>query len=246
MNTQTEGDEMAKTIALRASIAGRIRKLSQEWAENTLELGHEFCDARATFPDRGCKSEWHAWVSANTDFSLDHVGRFMRIYERLGNQIPASTPGIKLTMEVLRYLAQGNVPVDGVKEVIKRVQKGEEINHDKAKEIVKQHLPSRKEAIKQARETGKLVAARDGHMYSGASEDEMLAYSERRKIVYAIRRAVDEIADCTLTPQQWVNSAEDHWVHEFKLSHVESAIEFLTKLEPLLSERQKVVSNGTR
>jgi hypothetical protein len=229
---------------LRDGILSRIQRLSTQWAKNTIELGREFKAVRETFPIEGSNQRpgWYDWIKNEAPFQKTQVKIFIQIADKFGDREAVAGLGVDL----LTYLSRDALPEAGLADVIKRVERGEKITVPQAKEIIKPHLPTRKEAIQQARETGKLVAARDGHMYSGASEDEMLAYSERRKIVYAIRRAVDEIATVELTPNQWVNSAEDHWVHEFKLSHVEEAIDWLTKLVPLLSKRQKVVDNGTR
>lgn len=104
------------------------------------------------------------------------------------------------------------------------------------------HLPSPKEAREVALKTGRLIAANDGNMYSGKSEEEMSAYAERREAIYTIRRAIKVIADCDLTPNQWVASAEPHWLIEFPLSHVEDALKWLAKLQPLLEKKQSVIN----
>lgn len=239
--TQTiqQEDEMAKVATLRDGIAARIRELSQRWAENTIALGREFIRARDSFPIVGPNHRpgWREWISKETGWSADHAITFVRIADKFGRG--AST--IKLSHEVMRFISSSKTPADGADEVIRRAKKGEVIGLDKAKEIVKPFLPTRSQAIKEAAETGRLIAARDGKLYSGASEDQMAAYSERREAVYAVRRAVKEIADCEFTPGQWVKAAEAHWLAEFRLADIDAAIKWLTQVRPLVEKRQGVV-----
>ena len=221
--------------------AKRIRELSKRWAANTVALGAEFRVVRDTFPlSRGGSNHrpgWHDWVKSNTDWHHDHVSRFIRIADRFSSiELPSN-----LSTFVLTYLSRDTVPQKGVEAVLNAARAGEDVSVEKAKQIVKPYLRTRAEAIKHARETGTLVPARDGNLYSGASEDEMAAYSKRRSAVYGIRRAVDAIADSEFAPKDWVDISEPHWVAGLKLASVDAAIEWLTSLKPHLQKKQGVV-----
>lgn len=55
-------------------------------------------------------------------------------------------------------------------------------------------LPSAAEARKLARETGKLVMAKDGNLYTGASREEGEEQDRRRNLVFGVRRAINALA----------------------------------------------------
>lgn len=231
---------MAQVVTMRDAIATRINDLSQRWAENTIALGREFKRARDSFPVTGQndqRSGLKEWIKTHTGFSYKHAISFIRIADKFEEH----AVGVNLSYKVLEYLARDAVPDAAVKEVLGRAKGGEKIGAGAAKAIVEQHLPTRAQAIKQAADTGKLVTARDGKMYSGASEDEMAAYSDRRSVVFGIERAFNAIADCEWTPKEWIERAEDHWIGEMNLGKLDAAIKFLTKLQPLLAKRQKVI-----
>jgi hypothetical protein len=221
--------------------ARRIKELSQRWSENTIAIGQEFKQVRDSFPiagppQNGHRPGWAEWVK-RTGWSSDHVSKFIKIAERMGNRAISGN----VSFRVLEVLAADAVPEAAVSEVLGRAARGEAIGRTKVREIIRPHLPTRAQAIKEARDTGKLVTARDGFMYSGASEDEIAAYSERRSAVYGIERAFNSIADCPHTPAELIAMAESHWVSGMNLGKLEAAIRFLTKLQPLLEKRQKVV-----
>lgn len=98
--------------------------------------------------------------------------------------------------------------------------------------------PTPAEARKIARETGKLVVASDGNMYSGTTEEEDEKYAARRNIGYGIKEAIIEIASCKLTPKQWIDQCEAHWIFDFEPDTVAEAIDFLNGLRPLLAKRK--------
>lgn len=238
----SEQSDMSKVVSFRDARAKRIRELSQRWADNTIALGNEFKAARDSFPetDQGHRPGWAAWLKSETGWTTDHVARLIKVAEKFSGRLGQS--GLTLSGQVLMFLARDASPDSGVNEVISRAKRGEVIGITRAKEIVQPHLPTRSQAIKQARETGRLTPARDGKIYSGASEDEMAAYSDRRSAVFGVERAVKAIAEVGLTPKQWVDAAEDHWIADFDLGNLDRAISFLTKLKPYLEKRMKVVS----
>ena len=71
------------------------RELTTAWAQNTVELGVEFKRARDTFPSDSDKlgspasmptssrrPGWYQWISDNTDWSVEHVNKFIRVSEK--------------------------------------------------------------------------------------------------------------------------------------------------------------------
>lgn len=104
--------------------------------------------------------------------------------------------------------------------------------------------PTPDEARKIAKETGRLIAASDGRLYSGVSEEAAAEYADRRNLAYPIKDAINLIADCPVSAQQWVEQAEEHWLHSFRLGAIDDAINWLTALKPLMRKRQKVVDQG--
>lgn len=102
-------------------------------------------------------------------------------------------------------------------------------------------LPNPGEANNIARETGRLVAASDGNVYSGATEEESADHVNRRQRTYGIRDAIDAICDCGVTPEQWLSEAEDHWLHDFRLGSIDEASAWLTKLKVALAKRRGIL-----
>jgi hypothetical protein len=97
------------------------------------------------------------------------------------------------------------------------------VQHDQALEIImnrKQRrtarmwnvraLPKPKEAQRIARETGGLVAASDGYLYTGATKEEGAAYDEKLRVVYGVLDAVEFLASIKMLPSEFVTYAAEH------------------------------------
>jgi hypothetical protein len=239
---QTQEDIMAQIATMRDGIAARIKDLSTKWASNTVALGVEFRKARDTFPLQGIhRPGWREWLSTETGWSARHALKFVSIAEKFD--------GVEvrhLSHTVLDYLSRDKIPEGARQEIVTRAQEGETVGRSRAKAIVEKHLPTPAQAMKEARTTGKLIHARDGHIYSGATEDEMMAHSQRRHVIYKMKDNIVEIAECPLTPNQWIKSIgdNDHWISEFKVRNIDVAIKFLTALRPLLEKRQEEVDGA--
>jgi len=237
---------MTQVTTMRDGIATRIKDLTGKFAGNIIALGKEFARARDTFPvnNQNHRPGWHNWIRQNTEWTTDHATKFVQIHERMSSIAISSTT---LGVEVLKYLTMERIPDEAVKAVVSRANEGEAVSLNEAKDIVKAHLPTPAQAMKEARATGKLIHARDGHIYSGATEDEMMAHSERRHVVYGMKDAIKHVADCQLTPHQWIKSIgdNDHWISEFKIRDLDAAIKYLTALRPLVAKRQEDI-DGTR
>lgn len=235
----TKDQTPASTVSFLDMKARRIKDLSEKFAENAVALGIEFRQARERFPAKGgalhknaSRPGWEDWVKANTGWSRTHAVNFIRIADKFEGRAVSG-----MSFRVLELLARDTVPDEAVNDVLSRGRMGREA----AKEIIAKHLPTPSQAIKEAQERGRLIAARDGNTYSGADENEIAAYSERRREVYAIRDAIERIASCPFTAKQWVEAAEDHWLAPLSLGQVEQAFKWLDKLQEPLAKRKKVI-----
>lgn len=102
-------------------------------------------------------------------------------------------------------------------------------------------FPTPSEAREIARQTKRFVAASDGNVYSGASAEEEANHNHRRDRTYGVRDGIDTIADCDVSPAEWLKEADDHWLHDMTLASIDAAIDWLTALRPLLAQKQGVV-----
>ena len=78
-----------------------------------------------------------------------------------------------------------------------------------------QQLPTKAEARRIAQdERAKghtvLVAARDGNLYSGATDEEAKTYEDMRHTVFSVERAVDTLLKIEQTPHEYMQSAPMH------------------------------------
>ena len=92
-------------------------------------------------------------------------------------------------------------------------------------------LPSPKEAREVARATSRLVAASDGNLYSGATEEEGAEHTRRRDQSYFVIDAINAIVDCGVSPKQWCEELMPHWLNRFEFGRIEAAIDWLTGLK---------------
>lgn len=219
---QTSEQEMAQVATLRDGIALRIKDLSQRWAENTIALGRELKRARDTFPmsGDGNRPGWYAWLEKNIGWHPSHAATLIRISEKFGKTVGSGEIG--LSYKVLTFLAREHTPDEGVKEVFERAKRGEVIGLDKAKEIVEPHreYPKPKEANQLARDTGKAVLASDGNYYFGASKEAAEAYERKLKIVYTVRRAIEDLAAVGMTASAFLKYADKHQLWRANEEHL--------------------------
>jgi hypothetical protein len=103
-------------------------------------------------------------------------------------------------------------------------------------------LPSPNEASEIARKTGRMVAASDGHVYSGATEEEGANHVRRRQQTYGAIDAINTLADCPLGADGWIAQAEAQWLNGLDLGAIDAAIDWLTELRDVLPETQGVVN----
>ncbi len=92
-------------------------------------------------------------------------------------------------------------------------------------------LPSPREAKKIAAATGRLVAADNGRLYTGAPDEEVAEYAGKRDTTFATLRAINTLADLDKDAFEFFEKAERRWFADFRYSAVDDAIEFLTSLK---------------
>lgn len=102
-------------------------------------------------------------------------------------------------------------------------------------------LPSPKEATDIAAKTGRVVAASDGRLYTGATEEEGKDFVRRRQQTYGVVDAINALADCDVSPSKWASEAESYMLHSFRLNSIDAAIKWLTDLRPLLAKKAGVI-----
>ena len=86
------------------------------------------------------------------------------------------------------------------------------------------------DARDQARATGHLVAASDGKVYTGASDEDTDEHKRRVTQTLRLRDAVEHIAAMNIRPAGWEDEAPSHLIRDFALVDIESAINWLHEL----------------
>lgn len=101
--------------------------------------------------------------------------------------------------------------------------------------------PTPKQAREIARKTKRLILASDGKLYSGATEEEEHEHASRREVTYGIIDAIKTIADVGMTPKQWLDQSEKHWLRTFQLGAVEDAIDWLRDLKKSYDKEEDII-----
>ncbi len=101
-------------------------------------------------------------------------------------------------------------------------------------------LPAPKEAREIARATNRMVAARDGRIYSGATEEEGADHVRKRDQTYMIIDTINAIVENNVSPKQWVQEAKDHWLHRFEFGRVDVATRWLAELGAELVRQRRL------
>lgn len=91
-------------------------------------------------------------------------------------------------------------------------------------------LLSAKEAREIARATGRFVAAADGNIYSGSTEEEGRSYASKRDAAFKLIEAINALGDAP-DAAVWFKNAERHWFHDFRLSALDDAMTWLGSLK---------------
>jgi hypothetical protein len=228
----------ANMTTYRAKKAERIRELMQRWADNGIKLGIELREARETFEigPRGLRIGWEKWLKSEIGFRSRYANSFIQVADKFGDLGP-HVAGV--SFRVLRFLARESTPEEAKKEVLRRAQGGEKIGHVKAKRIADTHRPPPKQANEIARETGKPTLASDGFVYLGGTKEEVKESTERRTLVYAVRRAINTLSSVEVSPNQFLETALPHqlWTKREE-RQIDDALRWLTALKAAWSVRK--------
>ena len=227
------GNILSNFLAVKKA---RILELMQSWTENTIELGKELKTVRDSFEkgDRGLRAGWNEWLKDEIGIAEGHARSLIRV----ADQFDGVNAELATSFSVLEYLSREHVPDEGRREVIKRIESGEQIGKGRAKEIVDEHRPKPKEANQIAHDTGKPTLASDGYLYFGASKDEAKQIDDRRTAVYAVRRAVETLAEMEVSPHQFIQLALPHqlWTADNE-GEIDKALKWLSALHAAWEHR---------
>lgn len=231
----------ANVTSLREAKAKRIRELMQSWSENAIQLGVELIAARETFEigPRGKIMGWERWLKAEAGISAPHARKLIRIGKKFGDRDRARSGLPKVAVDVLSLLARADTPEEAQREIVRLRDIGESVGISRAKQIVEKHLPPPKKANKIAKETGKPTRASDGYLYLGGDDKEVKESTERRTVVYAVRRAVETLAKMETTPTAFLAIALPHqlWT-EAEEPQIEEAAKWLNALKAAWAMRK--------
>lgn len=97
-------------------------------------------------------------------------------------------------------------------------------------------LPKPKEARQIARATGRLVAASDNNLYSGATAAEGRDYRDRRTVAFRLIEAIELLSELP-DAEQFLREAEDHWFIEFERAATPRARKWLAAFESAMEAR---------
>lgn len=249
---------MTMETAMTATAIQNIRT-RQEWAEvineylrksieGFIQTGRALIAAREELPD----GEWGKMIKADLPFSISTADRFMTIARHPAIAGCASMRNLPPNWTVLAPLAsltaedfedaqdRGLINADTSQRkaiAIKGAYKtpvGKSVGEGRAVS----NLPSPKEAREVARATSRMVAASDGNLYSGATEEEGAEHIRLRTQSYSVIDAINTIADIGVSPKQWCEEAREHWLNRFEFGRIENAQKWLEQLR-LAFMRQK-------
>jgi hypothetical protein len=206
-----------------ADHASKIRDLMTDVSKNSLALGAELDKARRYFKALAKKARpaptWAAWLYEQFGISSGWANTLAGAAVRgKGSNIRKLAPAV---IYLITSKSAKAAPPAAIKEIKRRVMKGEKVSKRKAGAIVRKHktgtesgakMPSPSEAKEIAAKTGAIIAASDGRLYTGASDEAVKAAEDRRTIVFGVREAVETLAAVAAkaTPQQFLQLAMPH------------------------------------
>lgn len=227
-----------------------VKKSREEWAqiinadwrksiEGIIQTGRDLVQAKIDLPN----GQFGSMIREDLDFGIETARRLRRIAEH--PKIGESTTGwplpiswcvlselSKLSAEDFEW-AQERGLIDDATSVRKahalhgalNTPPGQVVHPDRTPA----ELPRPTEARDIARETGRFVAASDGNIYSGATDEEGADADRRREQTYGARDAIELLA-ATKPPEQWLAEAETWWLHEFSIDDVRRARDWISQL----------------
>jgi hypothetical protein len=236
-----------------AKHADRIRGLMTDLARNSIELGVELTEAHKHFKSLPIKlrpsRSWKQWL--NDQFNIRQAWAYTLIKAAKAKNGPAY---IKKASPHVIALITSTPSSPGVEEIKHRLKKGENISREKAQAIIRKHkkgvdvkLPSPHEARIIAAKTNSIIAASDGRLYTGASEEAVKLAEDRRTIVYGVREALGNLANVAakMTPKAFLEFASPHQLwREGEDEDLQTALDWLSDLVTQWNKREK--HNGSQ
>lgn len=224
----------------RAGIAARLKELMREWTANTLAISAELAAAAETFPvDPKRPSQrpgFAKWAHKHTGLSQSAISNLLLVNRKFGHYRGVG----QLAGKVMILLARVDVPESARLEVVGRAQRGEHIGAKEAKKIADKHkLPSPKAANQQAKEEGRPVFASDGYIYFGTDPGKAKEGTDRRRMVYGVKDALEHLASIHLTARQFLDYAFPHqlWKPE-EAPVIKKALRWLSDLDEAWEARK--------
>lgn len=191
------------------SHASRIHELMADWGKNTIALGKELKAAREEFKQDRLYPGWKQWLRREFKITEDHAAKLIRIAERFGHLRPSAALA-RTSGRVLYFLAQDATPPAAIREIRRKIARGQSIGYERARAIADSHRPKPRDANRMAAETGKPVAASDGNIYFGRTKDEAAAFEQQVEAVYSVRRAIETLATIQQTPTEFLKFMQPH------------------------------------
>lgn len=223
----------------KESAETRIKSLMAKWTANTLSIGAELAKARDRFPidekNPDKRPGFLRWAMQTTGLSHTHVLQLLQVHRKFGHRPEAG----KLSQRVMVIFSQDTVPESARIEVIGRVAKGEKIGGKEAKKIATKHkLPGPKTANQQAAEEGRPVLSSDGRIYFGTDMAKAKEGTDRRRMIYGVRDALEHLAEIKLSGEEFLAYAFPHqlWTLE-EASVIKTALQWLTDLDKAWDHR---------
>ncbi len=182
--------------------------INDDWRksiEGIIQTGRDLIAAKGELP----RGEFHKMIDADLPFGQTATRAFMRIArsKAITNRRPGD--GLPQGYVVLGQLA--SLSAEDFQDARERGLIGVETSKKKAVAVRRAYkgsadgavgegaevsgLPSPKEAREVARATNRMVAASDGNLYSGATEEEGAEYVRRREQTYAVIDAIKAISE---------------------------------------------------
>lgn len=242
MNTQAVATSNTRTRQEWAAI------INADWRksiESIIQTGRDLISAKEQLED----GTFHKMIEKDLPFSIRMSQRLMAIARHPKISNAAQSPRLPSSWYVLSELAKlspedfSDAERKGLITDKTSRSSAEAISHayNGSDDVVGANrkvtgLPTPTEAKKIARATNKLVAANDGHMYSGASDEERQTYIEERTRTFRTIEAIEFLSGMDVSPDQWrrATEVEPHWLVDFNKDNIGPAILWLEGLRLIM------------
>ena len=209
--------------------------------ESVMQIGHNLNAAEAQLDD----AEFVDMLKTGLPFSRDTARTLMKIARN--PSITSAGPARRLPSSWSILATLCSLSAEDFKDAQESGLINAKTSKRKARALVKTYhtknggyvwqgnapamLPSPKEAREIARATKRMVAASDGNLYSGATEEEGAEHVRLRTQAYGVIDAINTIVDNGVSPKQWCEEVKKHWLNRFEFGRIELAAEWLLELE---------------